>query len=43
MNIIHHGKLKHLEFTFAVGDLFDAPVDAIVSKRTDALRVGRQP
>jgi hypothetical protein len=31
MNIIHRGKLKHLEFTFVVGDLFDAEVDAIVS------------
>jgi O-acetyl-ADP-ribose deacetylase (regulator of RNase III) len=36
MNIIHRGKLKHLEFTFATGDLFDAKVDAIVSsEQTD--------
>jgi O-acetyl-ADP-ribose deacetylase (regulator of RNase III) len=36
MNIIHRGKLKHAEFTFAVGDLFDAKVDAIVSsEQTD--------
>lgn len=31
MNIIHRGKLKHVEFTIAFGDLFDANVDAIVS------------
>jgi len=24
MNIIHRGKLKNVNFTFAVGDLFDA-------------------
>ena len=36
MKIIHRGKLKHLELTFAVGDLFDADVDAIVSsEQTD--------
>jgi O-acetyl-ADP-ribose deacetylase (regulator of RNase III) len=36
MNIIHRGKLKHVEFTFAVGDLFGAEVDAIVSsEQTD--------
>lgn len=41
MNIIHRGKLKHLEFTFAVGDLLDAEVDAIVSsEQTDFILSG---
>jgi hypothetical protein len=31
MKIIYCGDLKRLKFTFAVGDLFDAKVDAIVS------------
>ena len=36
MNIIYQGKLKNIEFTFALGDLFDAEVDAIVSsEQTD--------
>jgi O-acetyl-ADP-ribose deacetylase (regulator of RNase III) len=41
MNIIHRGKLKHVEITFAVGDLFDAQVDAIVtSEQTDFILSG---
>jgi hypothetical protein len=41
MDIIHHGKFKHIEFTFAVGDLFDAVVDAIVSsEQTDFILSG---
>jgi O-acetyl-ADP-ribose deacetylase (regulator of RNase III) len=41
MNIIHRGKLKHAELTFAVGDLFDAQVDAIVSsEQTDFVLSG---
>jgi O-acetyl-ADP-ribose deacetylase (regulator of RNase III) len=41
MNIIHRGKLKHVELTFAVGDLFDADVDAIVSsEQTDFVLAG---
>lgn len=36
MNIIHRGKLKHVEITLAVGDLFDAAADSIVSsEQTD--------
>src|SRR5713101_1153073 len=36
MKIIHRSILKHLEFTFATGDLFDAGVEAIVnSEQTD--------
>jgi O-acetyl-ADP-ribose deacetylase (regulator of RNase III) len=41
MNIIHRGKLKRVELTFAVGDLFDAQVDAIVSsEQTDFVLSG---
>lgn len=41
MNIIHPGKLTRLEFTFAVGDLFDADADAIVSsEQTDFVLSG---
>src|SRR5689334_12895102 len=36
MKIIYRGKLKNVEFTFALGDLFDAQVEAIVSsEQTD--------
>ena len=36
MKVIHQSKLKHVEFTLAAGDLFDAKVDAIVSsEQTD--------
>jgi hypothetical protein len=36
MNVIHRSKLRHLVFTLAVGDIFDASVDAIVnSEQTD--------
>ena len=31
MNVIHRSKLKHMEFTLATGDIFDASVDAIVN------------
>jgi O-acetyl-ADP-ribose deacetylase (regulator of RNase III) len=41
MKIIHQGKLNHVELTFAVGDLFDAQVDAIVSsEQTDFILSG---
>ena len=36
MNVIYRSKLRHLVFTLAVGDIFDASVDAIVnSEQTD--------
>jgi O-acetyl-ADP-ribose deacetylase (regulator of RNase III) len=41
MNVIHRGKLRHLELTFAIGDLFDAKVDAIVnSEQSDFVLSG---
>ena len=41
MNVIHQARLKRVEFTFAVGDLFDADVDAIVSsEQTDFILSG---
>lgn len=41
MKIVHRGKLKHVELTFVVGDLFHAPVDAIVSsEQTDFVLSG---
>jgi O-acetyl-ADP-ribose deacetylase (regulator of RNase III) len=41
MNIIRRGKLKRIDFTLAVGDLFDADVDAIVSSEpTDFVLAG---
>jgi O-acetyl-ADP-ribose deacetylase (regulator of RNase III) len=41
MNIIHRGKLKNVDFTFALGDLFDAHVEAIVSsEQTDFVLAG---
>lgn len=41
MKIIYRGKFKHVAFTFAVGDLFDAKVDAIVnSEQTDFVLSG---
>jgi O-acetyl-ADP-ribose deacetylase (regulator of RNase III) len=36
MRVIHQSRLKHLKLTFATGDIFDAPVEAIVnSEQTD--------
>ena len=43
INIIHRGRLKHVEFTFAVGDLFDAKVDAIVSSEQTDFILSRNP
>jgi O-acetyl-ADP-ribose deacetylase (regulator of RNase III) len=41
MKIIYRGKLKQVELTFALGDLFDAEVDAIVnSEQTDFVLSG---
>jgi O-acetyl-ADP-ribose deacetylase (regulator of RNase III) len=41
MHIIHRSKLKHVDFTLAVGDIFDADVDAIVnSEQTDFVLSG---
>jgi O-acetyl-ADP-ribose deacetylase (regulator of RNase III) len=41
MKVIHSDKLKNVEFTFALGDLFDAEVDAIVSsEQTDFVLAG---
>jgi O-acetyl-ADP-ribose deacetylase (regulator of RNase III) len=41
MDIVHQGKFKHVKFTFAVGDLFEAKVDAIVSsEQTDFVLSG---
>ena len=41
MNVIQRSKLSHVEFTFAVGDIFDASVDAIVSsEQTDFVLSG---
>jgi O-acetyl-ADP-ribose deacetylase (regulator of RNase III) len=41
MKIIHSGKLKNVELTFALGDLFDAQVRAIVSsEQTDFVLSG---
>jgi O-acetyl-ADP-ribose deacetylase (regulator of RNase III) len=41
MKVVHRGKLRHVVFTFAVGDLFDAEVDAIVnSEQTDFILSG---
>jgi len=31
MKVIHQSRLKHLRLTFATGDIFDAPVEAIVN------------
>jgi O-acetyl-ADP-ribose deacetylase (regulator of RNase III) len=43
MNIIHCGNLKNLYFTLAVGDLFDADVEAIVSsEQTDFVLSGNR-
>jgi O-acetyl-ADP-ribose deacetylase (regulator of RNase III) len=36
MKVIHRSKLRHVEFTLAIGDIFDATVDAVVSsEQTD--------
>ena len=41
MKIIHRDKLKNVESTFAVGDLFETKVDAIVSsEQTDFVLSG---
>src|SRR4051794_32497199 len=41
MNIIQRSKLKHLAFTLAEGDIFDAKVEAIVnSEQTDFILSG---
>ena len=41
MKIIHRSKLKNVEVTFALGDLFEAEVDAIVSsEQTDFVLSG---
>jgi O-acetyl-ADP-ribose deacetylase (regulator of RNase III) len=41
MNVIHRSKLKHVEFTLAAGDIFDASVDAIVnSEQSDFVLSG---
>lgn len=41
MNVIHRSKLRCVEFTLAVGDIFDAKVDAIVnSGQTDFILSG---
>jgi O-acetyl-ADP-ribose deacetylase (regulator of RNase III) len=41
INAIHRSKLKHVEFTLAAGDIFDASVDAIVSsEQTDFVLSG---
>jgi hypothetical protein len=41
MNVIHRGKLRHVEFVLAAGDIFDASVDAIVnSEQTDFVLSG---
>src|SRR5262249_28086161 len=41
INVIHRTTLKQVEFTFAVGDLFDTGVDAIVSsEQTDFILSG---
>jgi O-acetyl-ADP-ribose deacetylase (regulator of RNase III) len=41
INVIHRSRLKHVEFTFATGDIFDAKVDAIVSsEQTDFVLSG---
>jgi O-acetyl-ADP-ribose deacetylase (regulator of RNase III) len=41
MNIIHRSKLRHIEFTLATGEIFEANVDAIVSsEQTDFVLSG---
>jgi hypothetical protein len=41
MNVIHRSKPRHVEFTLAAGDIFDASVDAIVnSEQTDFVLSG---
>jgi O-acetyl-ADP-ribose deacetylase (regulator of RNase III) len=43
VNVIHRSKLKHIEFTLATGDLFDAEVDAIVSSEQTDFVLSRNP
>jgi O-acetyl-ADP-ribose deacetylase (regulator of RNase III) len=43
VNVIHRGRLKRVEFTFAAGDLFDAKVDAIVSSEQTDFVLSRHP
>ena len=41
MNVIHQSKLRHVEFSLAIEDIFDAKVDAIVnSEQTDFVLSG---
>jgi O-acetyl-ADP-ribose deacetylase (regulator of RNase III) len=43
INIIHRSRLKHVEFTFATGDLFDADVDAIVNSEQSDFILSKNP
>jgi Macro domain len=43
INVIHRSRLKHVEFTFAAGDLFDAKVDAIVSSEQSDFILSKNP
>ena len=43
MNVIHRSKLRHLWFTLAVGDIFDASVDAIVSSEQTNFVLSKYP
>src|SRR3974390_2513140 len=43
VEVIHRGKLKQIEFTFALGDLFDAEVDAIVNSEQTDFILSRNP
>jgi O-acetyl-ADP-ribose deacetylase (regulator of RNase III) len=43
MNVIHRGKLRHVEFTLASGDIFDASVDAIVNSEQTDFVLSRNP
>jgi O-acetyl-ADP-ribose deacetylase (regulator of RNase III) len=43
MKIIHRDKLKHVGFTLARGDLFDADVDAIVNSEQTDFVLSRNP
>src|SRR5208337_1337532 len=43
INVVHRGRLKHVEFTFAAGDLFDAKVDAIVSSEQTDFILSKNP
>jgi hypothetical protein len=43
MNIIHLGKLRNVEFTCAIGDLFDPKVDAIVNSEQSDFILSSNP